>query len=76
MRPGDAARLPDEAEEVDDSLEVESTAVEPESTADEASAADDTVESSTGGLRNRRPSGKASGTHRHRRTRRGVVVED
>jgi hypothetical protein len=63
-----------------DSPEVESTAVEPDSTADEApaveDAAEDTVESTTGGLRNRRPSGKASGTHRRRRTRRGVAVED
>jgi hypothetical protein len=63
-----------------DSPEVESTAVEPESTADEApavdDAAEDTVESTTGGLRNRRPSGKASGAHRRRRTRRGVAVED
>jgi hypothetical protein len=70
----------DDAEEDVDSPEVESTAAEPESTADEApaveDAAEDTVESTTGGLRNRRPSGKASGTHRRRRTRRGVAVED
>jgi hypothetical protein len=71
-----------EAEAEDDeavgSPEVESAAAEPESTAEEASAVEDedTVESSTGGLRNRRPTGKSSGTHRRRRSRRGVVVED
>ncbi|MDT5355537.1 MAG: hypothetical protein QOJ56_4069 [Mycobacterium sp.] len=68
----------DEADEAVESPEVELTAAEPESTAEEASAVqdEDTVESSTGGLRNRRPTGKSSGTHRRRRSRRGVVVED
>jgi len=67
-----------EDDEAVESPEVESTAAEPESTAEEASAVEDedTVESSTGGLRNRRPTGKSSGTHRRRRSRRGVVVED
>jgi hypothetical protein len=46
---------------------------EPESTADEAPPLEDTP---SGGLRNRRPSGKSSGVHRRRRTRRGVAVED
>jgi hypothetical protein len=66
------------ADEAVESPEVELTAAEPESTAEEASAVqdEDTVESSTGGLRNRRPTGKSSGTHRRRRSRRGVVVED
>jgi hypothetical protein len=31
---------------------------------------------STGGLQNRRPTGKSSGEHRRRRSRRGVAVED
>ncbi|MDT5046502.1 MAG: hypothetical protein QOG75_2358 [Mycobacterium sp.] len=68
----------DEADEAVESPEVELTAAEPESTAEEASAVqdEDAVESSTGGLRNRRPTGKSSGTHRRRRSRRGVVVED
>jgi hypothetical protein len=66
---------------------VESTAAEPESTAEEAPAlqdtdADDTdaddedAADSARGLRNRRPTGKSSGAHRRRRTRRGVAVED
>jgi hypothetical protein len=60
-----------------ESPEVESTAVEAASTADEAPAAEDTEdESSTGGLRNRRPTGKGSAVHRRRRSRRGVTVED
>jgi hypothetical protein len=67
-----------EDDEAVESPEVESTAAEPESTAEEASAVEDEdpVESSTGGLRNRRPTGKSSGPHRRRRSRRGVVVED
>jgi hypothetical protein len=67
-----------EDDEAVESPEVESAGAEPESTAEEASAVEDedTVESSTGGLRNRRPTGKSSGTHRRRRSRRGVVVED
>jgi hypothetical protein len=66
--------------------EVEPTAVEPESSADEPSAdessadeapaTEDAADSSAAALRNRRPSGKASGAHRRRRTRRGVAVED
>jgi hypothetical protein len=67
----------DEADEAVESPEVELTAAEPESTAEESAVQDeDTVESSTGGLRNRRPTGKSSGTHRRRRSRRGVVVEE
>lgn len=63
-------------DEADESPEVESTAVEPESTTDEAPAADDAEETddSTGGLRNRRPTGK--GSHRRRRSRRGVAVDE
>lgn len=66
----------DQPAEVTAETEVESVAVEPESTAEEAPAVEETVESSNGGLRNRRPTGKASGVHRRRRTRRGVAVED
>jgi hypothetical protein len=63
-------------DEADESPEVESTAVEPESTTDEAPATDDAEETddSTGGLRNRRPTGK--GSHRRRRSRRGVAVDE
>ena len=56
-------------------------AVEAESTAEEAPATEDTVETvetvaddSAGGLRNRRPTGKVS--HRRRRSRRGVAVDE
>jgi hypothetical protein len=67
--------------------EVESTAIEPELTAEEAPAVEDAevedgylddtaAEAPQGGLRNRRPTGKPSGAHRLRRTRRGVAVED
>jgi hypothetical protein len=52
---------------------------EVESTAEEAPALEDTVaaETTQGGLRNRRPSGKASGTNRRRGVRRGgVAIED
>jgi hypothetical protein len=65
------------AEESDEAPEVETTAVEPESTAEEAPAAEeseDTVAAESGGLRNRRPSGK--GSHRRRRPRRGVSVDE
>jgi hypothetical protein len=70
------AEEPTEPAEVTAETEVDSTAVEPEPTAPEAPAVEDTVESSTGALRNRRPTGKSSGAHRRRRTRRGVAVED
>ncbi len=59
------------------SPEVEATAGEPESTAEEASAveeSEDTASAESGGLRNRRPSGKVS--HRRRRSRRGVAVDE
>jgi hypothetical protein len=70
-----------------ESAEAETTAVEPESTAEEAVAVEDaegldeadtddeTDEAESGGLRNRRPSGKR-GTHRRRRSRRGVAVDE
>jgi hypothetical protein len=85
---GDAA----EDAEADASPEVESTAVEAESTAEEAPATEDidhtadtaadtadtgddaADEDSPGGLRNRRPIGK--GSHRRRRSRRGVAVDE
>ncbi len=67
----------DEAGDAEDSSDIETTAAEPESTADEAPAveeSDDTVTAEAGGLRNRRPSGKQS--HRRRRSRRGVAVDE
>jgi hypothetical protein len=68
-------------DDAEDSPEVESAAVEAESTAEEAPATEDAVETadtvaddSAGGLRNRRPTGKVS--HRRRRSRRGVAVDE
>ena len=86
-----AAGADDEAATADDGddskddenpeVEVEAAAVEAESTADEAPATEDAVDAadtvaddSAGGLRNRRPTGKVS--HRRRRPRRGVAVEE
>jgi hypothetical protein len=72
----------DQPAEVTAETAVDSTAEEPESTAEEAPALEDTgvddedAVDSAGGLRNRRPTGKSSGVHRRRRTRRGVAVED
>jgi hypothetical protein len=59
--------------------EVESTAAEAPPLED--AEADDALQgtatdSSARGLRNRRPTGKPSGEHRRRRTRRGIAVED
>jgi hypothetical protein len=71
----------DATDDADESPEVESAAAEAESTAEEAPAAedvegtDDTIDDdSAGGLRNRRPTGKVS--HRRRRSRRGVAVDE
>jgi hypothetical protein len=83
----ETSETPDEeeqpAEVTAEGPEVDSAAVEPESTAHEPPTIEgtdvgDTVatEASEGGLRNRRPTGKSSGTHRRRRTRRGLAVED
>jgi hypothetical protein len=72
----------DQPTEVSAETAVESTAAEPESAAEEAPALEDTdaddedAADSARGLRNRRPTGKSSGAHRRRRTRRGVAVED
>jgi hypothetical protein len=78
----------DQPAEVTAETAVDSTAEEPESTAEEAPALEDTdvddedaeaaesSASSARGLQNRRPTGKPSGVHRRRRTRRGVAVED
>ena len=72
----------DQPAEVTAETAVDSTAEEPESTAEEAPALEDTdVDDEDGaesarGLQNRRPTGKPSGVHRRRRTRRGVAVED
>jgi hypothetical protein len=79
----DASEETDQPAEITAETAVDSTAEEPESTADEAPALEDTdvddedaAESSARGLQNRRPTGKPSGVHRRRRTRRGVAVED
>jgi len=78
----DTSEETDQPAEVTAETAVDSTAEEPESTADEAPALEDTdVDDEDGadparGLRNRRPTGKSSGVHRRRRTRRGVAVED
>lgn len=60
------------AEETAESEETAETAEPGE--AEESEADETEAESSTGGLRNRRPTGKVS--HRRRRSRRGVAVED
>jgi hypothetical protein len=83
----ETAEESDEPAEVNAETEAEPTAAEPESTAQEAPAVEtaETVDASEedtvaaesgGGLRNRRPTGKSAGTHRRRRSRRGVAVED
>src|SRR6202051_4089809 len=68
-------------DDAEDSPEVEPAAVEAGSTAEEAPATEDAVETadtvaddSAGGLRNRRPTGKVS--HRRRRSRRGVAIDE
>ena len=66
-----------DTDEADESPEVPATAAEPESTAEEAPAVEesqDTEAVESGGLRNRRPTGKVS--HRRRRSRRGVAVDE
>jgi hypothetical protein len=63
----------DQPAEVSAETEADSTAAEPESTAQEAIPLEDAP---SGGLRNRRPSGKSSGAHRLRRVRRDVAVDD
>ena len=85
----DEAADADEAETAEDgdesqdddaeaSPEAEPAVVEAETTAEETPANGDTEESvaddSAGGLRNRRPTGKVS--HRRRRSRRGVAVDE
>lgn len=67
----------DDTADADERPVIETAGDEPESTAEEAPAieeSDDTVAAETGGLRNRRPSGKVS--HRRRRSARGVAVDD
>jgi len=80
----ETAEQTEEPAEVTTETEVESTAAEshePESPAQESPTVEDTeaedgdvddtsAESTAGGLLNRRPTGKSSGTHRRRRTRR------
>ena len=65
----------DDTEAPDDTTEAETTAVETETTAEEPADAEG-ADDESGGLRNRRPSGKGSGTHRRRRSRRGVAVDE
>ena len=78
---GDDSHDDSKDDDAEDSPEVEPAAVEVESAAEEAPATEDTVETvetvaddSAGGLRNRRPTGKVS--HRRRRSRRGVAVDE
>ena len=76
----------DQPTEVTAETEAESAAAEPESTEQQAPAVEDAeaddaladaaADSSARGLQNRRPTGKPSGVHRRRRSRRGVAVED
>ena len=58
--------------------EAEPSAEASESTAEELPTAEDTVavESPRGGLRNRRPTGKSATSHRRRRSRGGVALDD
>lgn len=56
--------------------EAESATVEVSATEDTATADTATVEASKGGLRNRRPTGKSSGAHRRKRSRRRAAVEE
>jgi hypothetical protein len=75
----DAGLADDDAtDDADESPAVESAAAEAESTAEEAPTVEDTDDTidddSAGGLRNRRPTGKVS--HRRRRSRRGVAVDE
>ncbi|ABL06331.1 hypothetical protein OSH39_01160 [Mycobacterium ulcerans] len=82
----DEAEETDEAEEADEASDgeesVESEEAEPTEEAEVAEAAEETAEpeaqgqdaTAHGGLRNRRPTGKTS--HRRRRVRRGVTVEE
>jgi hypothetical protein len=82
----ETTETPEETEqpaEVTAETAVDSMAEEPESMAEEVPVLEDsdvddkdTAESSARGLQNRRPTGKPSGVHRRRRTRRGVAVED
>ncbi len=80
-----AEAVADDTQAPEDKTEAETTAVETESTNEEPAAAEDAADvedaesvdddaDESGGLRNRRPSGK-SGTHR-RRSRRGVAVDE
>jgi hypothetical protein len=67
----------DDTEASDDKPEAETTAVETEPTTEEPAPAADVADADeSAGLRNRRPSGKRSATHRRRRSRRGVAVEE
>lgn len=73
----------DDTEASEDSTDTETAVVEPQPTAEEATPLEDAEGTDTpddaaesGGLRNRRPSGKREGTHRRRRSRRGVAVDE
>jgi hypothetical protein len=70
---------PAESEEQTEDEPAEVTAAT-DASADEAAVADETpadeADTSSGGLRNRRPAGKTAGWRRRRRSRGGVAVED
>ncbi len=70
------ADQPQPAEVTAHDSDVDSAPAEPESTAHEEPTVEDADETVAAGLRNRRPTGKSSATHRRRRTRRGIAVED
>jgi hypothetical protein len=61
--------------EADDS-EAETAEADETTEADEADKTDDEPAPASGGLRNRRPSGKGDSTRRRRRLRGGIAVED
>ncbi len=76
----------EDTEASDDKTEGETIAVETGSTTEAPAATEDVADAEgpdddadsdeSSGLRNRRPSGKRSATHRRRRTRRGVAVDE
>jgi hypothetical protein len=71
----DEAAEAEEADEAEETVEVTAESAEPDESATGADDADqDAEEEPRGGLRNRRPSGKTS--HRRRRTRGGVALDD
>ena len=74
----EAAASPKVDAEADESpaAEADDAAADDTDVTDDAEETDADDTEAAGGLRNRRPTGKGSGTHRRRRSRRGVAVED